>query len=76
MDPIRAWKDPAYRLSLGANAPAHPAGDVGLVPITDDELAAVDGAGTADMGTMGCCGPNWTWYTMCSVICIATALVC
>lgn len=73
MDTIRSWKDPEYRRSLGEEAPFHPAGDVGLTPITDDELSGVVGAqeGTNHIGTMGCCWclPWYSGFTVCGLVC-------
>jgi mersacidin/lichenicidin family type 2 lantibiotic len=44
LDIIRAWKDKTYRNSLSADQlaqmPEHPAG---LIELTDDELAGIDG---------------------------------
>ncbi len=44
-DVIRAWKDPVYRSTLGAEElgalPAHPAG---LIELHEDELRGVGGA--------------------------------
>ena len=66
MDTVRSWKDVDYRRSLGAVAPSHPAGD-GLCPITDAELTEVSGAGTAIVGTLGCCWclPWYSGFTLC-----------
>lgn len=44
-DLIRAWKDPVYRSTLGAEElgalPAHPAG---MIDLSDDDLRGVGGA--------------------------------
>jgi mersacidin/lichenicidin family type 2 lantibiotic len=55
-DPIRAWKDPAYRRSLverGVTVPPHPAG---LIELSDDDLSPV-------YGGQGCSGPLSTYGT-------------
>jgi mersacidin/lichenicidin family type 2 lantibiotic len=75
MDIIRAWKDPAYRLSLSAAEqavlPDHPAGSIAL---TDAELAVVAGglqaAGTITVGGKICCCDSvdicWTASSLCT----------
>jgi mersacidin/lichenicidin family type 2 lantibiotic len=63
MDPIRAWKDPEYRATLGAgelrSMPENPAGTASLMSLSDSDLDGVAGAGTAGLGTLGCCQPTF-----------------
>lgn len=63
MDPIRAWKDPEYRATLGAgelrSLPDNPAGSASLQALSDTELDGVAGAGTSQLGTLGCCRPTF-----------------
>ncbi|MFE0100120.1 mersacidin/lichenicidin family type 2 lantibiotic [Streptomyces sp. NPDC059009] len=84
MDEIRALKDPYYRRAQGETAPAHPSGEVGLTPLSEDELAAAAGAGSHGLATFGCChqpGTGWTWTTpsvspTVSAGCVMTVTVC
>jgi len=74
MDTIRSWKDPEYRHSLGQAAPAHPAGEAGLAPISEAELFDAVGADhtpTGVFGTLGCCWclPWYSGWTVCGLIC-------
>jgi len=61
LDVTRAWKDPVYRSSLTdeerASLPENPAG---LVEVTDDDLAAVNGGTTA----------------LCSLVVVLTLALC
>lgn len=54
----KAWKDPAFRATLGddglADVPAHPAGSVEF----DDMISGIRGAGTEANQTTGCCPSN------------------
>jgi mersacidin/lichenicidin family type 2 lantibiotic len=70
MDLVRSWKDPEYRFTLTATAPAHPSGEA-LSALSDDELVEVSGAGTGVFGTMGCCGclPWYSGWTVCGLVC-------
>ena len=56
VDVVRAWKDPSYRATLGAEAaaslPSHPAG---LVEISDEELRQASGLNTNLMTTAWFC---------------------
>lgn len=65
---IRAWKDHAYRASLGAEGEAieNPAGTVEL---PDELLEEVAGGRTERMLTMGCCGGLTSDPGYCSLFC-------
>jgi mersacidin/lichenicidin family type 2 lantibiotic len=79
MDTVRAWKDPEYRWTLERTSHhahlASPAGDVAMTSLSDGEIAEVVGGGTGGIGTLGCCR-SWTFYTACSLVCVATATIC
>jgi mersacidin/lichenicidin family type 2 lantibiotic len=58
IDIIRAWKDAAYRQSLGeAQLAAMPANPAGMVDLTAEEAAVI--AGSAN-GADTSCGPKCT----------------
>lgn len=55
-DIIRAWKDPAYRATLGAKQRAQlPPDPAGVVMLSDDRLRAANGFGMAIVTTFRTC---------------------
>ncbi|MEV4535214.1 mersacidin/lichenicidin family type 2 lantibiotic [Asanoa sp. NPDC049518] len=69
VDLTRAWKDPEYRAGLDpaqvSALPAHPAG---VVEMTDDDLAAIDGAGGGAASTPITTTLVLTWEAGCFTI--------
>lgn len=70
-DVVKAWKDPKFRRGLAAEdlaaLPDHPAGSHAIDPA---DLAAVNGASTEHLATLGCCGgfttdPGWCSLGVC-----------
>ena len=56
LDVIRAWKDPSYRASLGAEELARiPSNPAGLVEMTDEELKEASGLSGGAQTTCQCC---------------------
>jgi hypothetical protein len=66
MDITHALKDLYYRRALEVGELEHPAGDVALSPLSDADLTDAVGAGTGQIGTVGCCNQPttaWQWTT-------------